>query len=450
MNAPSPESLYSPSPDPSSTYNSPRVFSAILPNALPEPTYTPPDPTKKSHARKQPRGHVPRPRNAFILFRCDFVRQKKVPKDVENDHRNISRIVGRIWREMSDAEKAPWVEMAEHEKVTHNLIYPGYRYSPHVGGVVGAAPRSRKKRGDEGFAGEDLLALARNKAVEAPPRRSSSCPPPGAAPVSPVRDGYDVGVGASLTTRDDLARRPSRVIMYQSTAPISSAFTQPLLGAGPEPNFTYPWARGRRGPPLTSGPYSVAPPVDAPGWDAAPPQPQQWAHFDAGGYHLQAPLDLNSHVSLLLHAGDAVLTPPANDGQEFSFSEFTRELGVPVHPMPPLSPFFTDPFTPGHASSSSLRPPSPTMSPFSPLQSSHHSPETPRDAFGYEERRFQDFPRELFSPYPYVYSHDLGIGRLSLDDHPSLIQLHNLQELANASGDHDKTREKGDEEHSST
>ncbi|KAF8880287.1 high mobility group box domain-containing protein, partial [Infundibulicybe gibba] len=71
---------------------------------------------------------VPRPRNAFILFRCDFVRQKKVPEDVENDHRNISRIAGRIWREMSDIEKSPWVEMAEKEKTLHHQAYPGYRY----------------------------------------------------------------------------------------------------------------------------------------------------------------------------------------------------------------------------------------------------------------------------------------------------------------------------------
>ncbi|TFK70575.1 high mobility group box, partial [Pluteus cervinus] len=71
---------------------------------------------------------VPRPRNAFILFRCDFVRQKKIPEDVEKDHRNISRIVGRIWREMSEEDKFPWVEMAEREKLVHSQTYPGYKY----------------------------------------------------------------------------------------------------------------------------------------------------------------------------------------------------------------------------------------------------------------------------------------------------------------------------------
>lgn len=57
-------------------------------------------PKKKSHARKQPAGHIPRPRNAFILFRCLFVSQQAVPASVEKDHRNISRIAGRVWKSM--------------------------------------------------------------------------------------------------------------------------------------------------------------------------------------------------------------------------------------------------------------------------------------------------------------------------------------------------------------
>ena len=35
-----------------------------------------------------------------------FVRQKKVPPDVENDHQNISLIAGNVWQEMMFEEKA--------------------------------------------------------------------------------------------------------------------------------------------------------------------------------------------------------------------------------------------------------------------------------------------------------------------------------------------------------
>ncbi|KAE9406794.1 high mobility group box, partial [Gymnopus androsaceus JB14] len=71
---------------------------------------------------------IPRPRNAFILFRCDFVRQKKVPDHVEANHRNISRIVGTVWKNMSTSQKAPWIAMADMEKKNHAKAHPGYKY----------------------------------------------------------------------------------------------------------------------------------------------------------------------------------------------------------------------------------------------------------------------------------------------------------------------------------
>ena len=101
---------------------------------------------KKSHARKQPKGHIPRPRNAFILFRCDFVAQKKIPASVEPDHRNISRIVGRIWKAMSDEDRLPWVEEAKKEREKHKRLYPQYRYSPASAASSAATTALKEKR----------------------------------------------------------------------------------------------------------------------------------------------------------------------------------------------------------------------------------------------------------------------------------------------------------------
>lgn len=84
----------------------------------------------KSHSRRQPPGHIPRPRNAFILYRSWYVRQGFLA-DVENDHREISRIVGKIWKSMTDDEKAPWKDLAEKEKLEHAQKYPNYKYSPN-------------------------------------------------------------------------------------------------------------------------------------------------------------------------------------------------------------------------------------------------------------------------------------------------------------------------------
>ncbi|KAI0030489.1 high mobility group box domain-containing protein, partial [Vararia minispora EC-137] len=70
----------------------------------------------------------PRPRNAFILFRCDFVLQRKIPAEHENDHRNISRIAGEVWRAMNTEQRGPWVAMASREKERHAQMYPGFKY----------------------------------------------------------------------------------------------------------------------------------------------------------------------------------------------------------------------------------------------------------------------------------------------------------------------------------
>ena len=107
---------------------------------VPEP------PTKKSHSRKQPEGHIPRPRNAFILFRCDFVAQKKIPASVEPDHRNISRIVGRIWKAMSEEDRRPWIEEAKKEREEHKRLYPQYRYSPTSASAAAATTALKEKR----------------------------------------------------------------------------------------------------------------------------------------------------------------------------------------------------------------------------------------------------------------------------------------------------------------
>src|SRR5216683_6117145 len=112
-----------------------------------QPASAPPEPLgKKSHARKQPEGHIPRPRNAFILFRCDFVAQKKIPASVEPDHRNISRIVGRIWKAMSDEDRRPWIEEAKREREKHKRLYPQYRYSPTSTATAATASALKEKR----------------------------------------------------------------------------------------------------------------------------------------------------------------------------------------------------------------------------------------------------------------------------------------------------------------
>lgn len=180
------------------------------------------------------RRHVPRPRNPFILFRCDLVHQRKVLPRSDLDDTNISRIAGDLWREMTAAQRKPWVELAAQEKARHALLYPDYKYAPAHSGS-----KTKKTKNDNTYAEERPQRQVSRMGAASPSdhpkprrqperprpypqsiprRRSSSCPPTGAVPVpshSPLA-GW-----APTFSQDDIQRRPSRTIMYQSAAPQS-------------------------------------------------------------------------------------------------------------------------------------------------------------------------------------------------------------------------------------
>jgi len=60
------------------------------------PAATPPAPSRKRcpPGKRRSQGYIPRPPNAFMLFRADFVRQKHVPGSIETNHGSLSKIIG--------------------------------------------------------------------------------------------------------------------------------------------------------------------------------------------------------------------------------------------------------------------------------------------------------------------------------------------------------------------
>ncbi|KAI0325623.1 hypothetical protein GY45DRAFT_210794 [Cubamyces sp. BRFM 1775] len=85
---------------------------------------------RSSHSRKKKPGHIPRPPNAFMIFRSELWNKEKIKSTVERDHRQISRIAGNLWNSLTDDERAPYQERAEEAKRLHAQTYPQYKYSP--------------------------------------------------------------------------------------------------------------------------------------------------------------------------------------------------------------------------------------------------------------------------------------------------------------------------------
>ncbi|QLQ78876.1 hypothetical protein HG537_0B02240 [Torulaspora globosa] len=77
---------------------------------------------------------IPRPRNAFILFRQHnhkLLIDEWTAKGVEIPHNSkISKLLGVKWKELSNEEKVHWKQLAEKEKNDHEKKYPDYRYKP--------------------------------------------------------------------------------------------------------------------------------------------------------------------------------------------------------------------------------------------------------------------------------------------------------------------------------
>ncbi|KFY00005.1 hypothetical protein V490_01525 [Pseudogymnoascus sp. VKM F-3557] len=83
----------------------------------------------------QPDPKIPRPRNAFILYRQHY-QGKVIAQNPGLPNPEISKIIGAQWREQSIETKNEWKRLAEEEKHRHQRQYPDYRYQPRRPGKL--------------------------------------------------------------------------------------------------------------------------------------------------------------------------------------------------------------------------------------------------------------------------------------------------------------------------
>ncbi|KAG6812219.1 hypothetical protein H0H92_003840 [Tricholoma furcatifolium] len=71
--------------------------------------------------------HIPRPKNAFILFRSSFYQQLG-----GSNQNQISVDAGKAWKALSAKQKEPFQALAEKEKHEHRMKHPHYTYAPSL------------------------------------------------------------------------------------------------------------------------------------------------------------------------------------------------------------------------------------------------------------------------------------------------------------------------------
>jgi hypothetical protein len=93
---------------------------------------------------------VPRPRNAFIIFRCEYSRKHaRDPSDPSDkssrSDKTLSKRAGEEWRRLSAAEREQYKMLAEQEKAAHAAQNPDYRFKPVRRPPPGAASSSASR-----------------------------------------------------------------------------------------------------------------------------------------------------------------------------------------------------------------------------------------------------------------------------------------------------------------
>ncbi|KAH9916943.1 uncharacterized protein BXZ73DRAFT_53509 [Epithele typhae] len=115
-----------------------------------EPLLFPANPTdggakerRAAHAKKKPENHIPRPPNAFILFRSSFIKSQHVSSEVETNHSTLSKIIGLTWQNLPNEERQVWHAKAKAALEEHRRKFPQYAFRPlHT---KGKAPEPKRK-----------------------------------------------------------------------------------------------------------------------------------------------------------------------------------------------------------------------------------------------------------------------------------------------------------------
>ncbi|KAF7352845.1 Repressor ROX1 [Mycena venus] len=102
---------------------------------------------------------IPRPPNAFILYRSNLLNLKKIPKKEERRQQNLSRVAGQCWNLMTPAQKQVWQDLAAERAALHQLEYPDYHFKPSPRGKGKAKVRPSDVNSD------DLIRTLREKYV---------------------------------------------------------------------------------------------------------------------------------------------------------------------------------------------------------------------------------------------------------------------------------------------
>ncbi|KAG2109439.1 hypothetical protein BD769DRAFT_1497302 [Suillus cothurnatus] len=122
---------------PDQTYSPPRHFIAST-SCITHQPMAPSSDRRAQRNRSRDPSWIPRPRNAFIIFRCEYSRKhsqaaQESDEDSESPNptaKTLSKRAAEAWKQLPASDKDNYKVLADKEREEHARLYPHYRFRP--------------------------------------------------------------------------------------------------------------------------------------------------------------------------------------------------------------------------------------------------------------------------------------------------------------------------------
>lgn len=274
---------------------------------------------------------VPRPRNAFILYRQHH-HSNVVAENPGKTNPEISKIIGEQWRSLPQNEKDFWIQQGDVEKKSHLERFPDYRYQPR---------RSSKKGGSSNSSDNSTGICPVCKGIT-----SGSSNGPSFVNTTPYKsqqqqqqqqpktqNSHQSSIVSQIQHQNPQQQPQSQSQLIPLSQPLPSP-TQSLHGSVPSSSTSSP-SLSHAHPQLPNY-YQHPPPPPPPSSSSHPPQILNSPSFPTGPYHPPAPLqplgyDIQYQHQYPLHKSSAPTSSQFHsyDSSHLNFNSASRHQSAP-------------------------------------------------------------------------------------------------------------------------
>eukprot|EP00099_Drosophila_melanogaster_P023945 NP_651839.1 Sox100B [Drosophila melanogaster] len=199
--------------------------------------------------------HIKRPMNAFMVWAqaARRVMSKQYPH-LQNSE--LSKSLGKLWKNLKDSDKKPFMEFAEKLRMTHKQEHPDYKYQPRR---KKARVLPSQQSGEGGSPGPEMT-LSATMGSSGKPRSSNSN---GQRRAGKGNAAADLGSCASTISHANVGSNSSDVFSNEAfmkslnSACAASLMEQSLIETGLDSPCSTASSMSSLTPPAT--PYNVAP-----------------------------------------------------------------------------------------------------------------------------------------------------------------------------------------------